>query len=258
MNIGNQTLGRGKVYFSLFKTGSYVPAGFRYIGNTPSFNLTIDNQKLEHFSSDEGIRKKDKSIVLETTQTGSLACDDIQLENLALFFFGEHGTVAQTAQAAVVETIADVQPGLMYQLGTSDANPTGVRSISNVVVKVGAAVKAVDTDYTVDAELGLITIVKGGTIAADADIEVTYDRAAVNREQVISGADQVEGAILFVSANPEGEKMDYLMPYVRLAPNGDFALKSDEWQQLNLNVEILNAPNREAIYLDGRPFVPAP
>jgi hypothetical protein len=34
--------------------------------------------------------------------------------------------------------------------------------------------------------------------------------------------------------------MDYLMPYVRLAPNGDFALKSDEWQQLNLNVEILN------------------
>jgi hypothetical protein len=91
-------------------------------------------------------------------------------------------------------------------------------------------------------------------IANDADIEITYDRAAKSREQVISGTDQVEGAILFVSTNPEGKKMDYLLPYVRLSPNGDFALKSDEWQQLSLNVEILTADNRSAIYLDGRPY----
>jgi hypothetical protein len=143
MQIGNQTLGRGKVYFSLFKTGGYVPAGFRYIGNTPSFNLTIDNQKLEHFSSDEGIRKKDKSIILETTQTGTLACDDIQLENLALFFFGEYGTVTQTASAALTETIVDVKQGLMYQIGVTDLKPTGVRSLSNVAVTVAAAAKTV-------------------------------------------------------------------------------------------------------------------
>jgi hypothetical protein len=69
--MGNQTLGRGKVLLLLVQARYAVPAGFRYIGNTPSFNLTIDNQKLEHFSSDEGIRKKDKSIILETTQTGN-------------------------------------------------------------------------------------------------------------------------------------------------------------------------------------------
>lgn len=252
--MGNQTLGRGKVYFSLFKTGTYTPAGFRYIGNTPEFNLTIDNETLDHFSSDEGIRVKDKSIILETTQTGSLICDDINLDNLALFFFGSSATVTQTSQIGLSETFVDVEIGKMYQIGVTNSTPTGIRSVDNVVVKVGAVVKTLGTDYTIDTELGLITIVGGGILAAD-DVIVEYDRLARSRTQVISGATQVQGAMLFISANPEGDKMDYLLPYVRLAPNGDFALKSDEWQQLPLNVEILTAPNRSAIYVDGRPYV---
>ncbi|AOR76571.1 hypothetical protein [Novosphingobium resinovorum] len=251
----NYTLGRGKVYFSAFRPNTQIPAGFRYLGNTPEFNLTIDNETLDHYSSDEGIRQKDRSIILETTATGSLTADDISLENLALFFFGHTSTLVQTAATAQTETITDVKPGLMYQLGRTTLNPTGVRSISNVTVEVGATTYVVNEDYTVDLELGLITVLEGGDIVADADLEVTFDRAARSRTQVISGDQQVEGAILYVSANPEGAKMDYLLPYVKLGPNGDFALKSDEWQQLSLNIEILKPDDgRERIYVDGRPF----
>lgn len=56
----NYTLGRGKVYFARFTSGQ-VPGPFRYIGNTPEFNLTIELETLDHFSSDEGIREKDDS-----------------------------------------------------------------------------------------------------------------------------------------------------------------------------------------------------
>lgn len=254
--MSNQTLGRGKVFFSLFRTGTQTPAGFRYLGNTPSFNLTIDNETLDHFSSDEGLRQKDKSIVLETTATGSLECDDISLENLALFFFGSSDTVVQSSATGQSETITDVIPGMMYQIGATTGNPTGVRSLSNVVVKVGVTTKTINTDYTIDTELGLLTIVDGGGIALNDDVIVEYDRAAKSRTQVISGADQVKGAIKFISTNPEGDKMDYLLPSVRLGPNGDFALKSDEWQTLSLNVEILKPEDglRERIYVDGRPF----
>lgn len=253
MAIGNQTLGRGKVYFSLFKSGSYTPAGFRYIGNTPEFNLTVDNEKLDHFSSDGGIRVKDKSIILETTQTGTLIADDIQLENLALFFFGEYDTLAQSSASGLTETITDVELGKMYQIGVTDARPTGYRKLTTPVVKVGVSTKVLDTDYTLDTDTGLLTIIDGGSIVAGDDVIVEFGVAAATRTQVISGTDQVEGAILYVSANPEGDKMDYLFPYVRLGPNGDFALKSDEWMQLPLTVEILQAPNRAAIYIDGRP-----
>jgi len=42
------------------------------------------------------------------------------------------------------------------------------------------------------------------------------------------------------------------MPYVKLMPNGDFALKGDEWQQLSFNIEVLKKGTLEAVYMDGR------
>lgn len=254
MAMGNQTLGRGKVYFSLFKSGTYTPAGWRYIGNTPEMSLTINNDTLDHFSSDEGIRVKDKSIVLQTNTTGSLTCDDIQPENLALFFFGSADVLSQTSATAETETLTDVVPGMMYQIGVTNATPAGVRSISNVAVTVASASMTAGTDYTVDTELGQIVILEAGSIVDGDDVSITYDRDAKSMQQVISGTQQVEGALKFVATNPQGDKIDYDFPYVRLAPNGDYALKSDDWLALPLSLEILTAPNRAAIYMTGRPY----
>jgi hypothetical protein len=252
--MGNQTLGRGKLHFSLFKAGTQEPAGFRYLGNSPSFSLNIENETLDHFNSDEGIREKDKSIVLQTNATGSLVLDDIQPENLALFFFGSASAVTQTSATSQSETITGVKKGHGYQIGRTTQNPTGVRSLSNVVIAVGSSTKTLGTDYTLDAELGILTIGTGGTIAEDATVTVTYDRAARTRKQVISGTTQVEGALRYIATNPEGDKLDYYMGSVRLSPNGDFELKGDEWQQLPLSVEILKPTSGERILIDGRPY----
>lgn len=256
LNLGNQTLGRGKVEFSLFKTGTHVPAGFRYLGNSPAFNLTISQEKLDHFSSDAGVRIKDKSIILQTDYSGTLTLDDINIDNLALFFFGSQGSLSQTSATAQTETFTGTVKGYGYPLGITSSNPTGVRNISNVSVTVSSVAKTLGTDYTVDAERGVIYVTESGTIADGSTMVVTYDRAAVSRTQVISGSTQLEGAMRYVADNPQGLKMDYFFPYVRLGPNGDFALKSDEWQQLPLTVEILAdtsvTPNRAAIYIDGQ------
>lgn len=256
LNLGNQTLGRGKVYVSTFLPGTHTPAGWRYVGNTTAFNLSVNQEKLDHFSSDAGIRVKDKSVVLQVDVTGNLVLDDINNENLGLFFLGSQSIVAQTSASGQTESFAGVKQGYIYKLGITALNPTGVRTISNVVVSVSGSPKTLGTDYTFDAARGYVTIVEGGTIADGATISVTYDRGAVNRKQFISGTTQIEGAIWFESFNPQGEKNDFLMPYVRLGPNGDFNLKADEWQQLPLTAEILEdtAYNKKAIYLDGQPY----
>lgn len=256
LDLGNQTLGRGKVYVSTFKSGTHTPAGWRFLGNTPSFNINVNQQKLDHFSSDAGVRVKDKSVVLQVDVTGNLVLDDINFANLSLFFFGTGSTLVQTSATAQVESFTNVLQGYAYQLGITNSNPTGVRSISNVVVAVGGSTKTLDTDYTLDTDRGRIFIVEGGTIADNATIQVTYDRAVKSRKQFISGTTQIEGALMFESANPQGAKTDFYMPYVRLGPNGDFNLKADEWQQLPLTAEILadTAYNRAAIYADGMPF----
>lgn len=255
--MANYVVSKGELHFSLFRENTEIPSGFRFLGNAPEFNVTIENETLDHFSSTRGIREKDASIVLETNASGSIVLDDIQIENLALFFFGESGAVAQTAATSQSETFTDVKLGHSYQVGITTNNPTGVRSLSNVVVKVGVTTKTAGTDYTVDLELGIVTVLAGGTILANDDIIVEYDRAAKSRKQVISGTDQVEGALRFISYNEQGEKLDYFLPKVKLAPNGDFALISDEWQQLPLSIEILKATGKERIYVDGRPFTAA-
>jgi hypothetical protein len=256
LNLGNQTLGRGKIYVSTFKSGTHTPAGFRYIGNTPSFSVNVNQQKLDHFSSDAGVRVKDKSVVLQVDITGNLVLDDINLDNLGLFFFGSKSIVTQTSATSQTETFTNTAQGYVYQLGITTNNPTGVRSISNVSVTVGGSAKTLGSDYTFDATRGYIQIVEGGTIAEGATISVTYDRAAKSREQFISGTTQIEGALRFESFNPQGQQNDFYMPYVRLGPNGDFNLKADEWQQLPLTAEILadTAYSKQAIYLDGVPY----
>lgn len=254
----NYTLGKGELHFSRFKSGTRVPEGFRYLGITPEFNLTIETEYLDLFNSDHGIREKVRSVPVETTRQGSLTCVDIDKDNLAYFFFGSKATVSQTALTGQTETFTDVVVGHSYQVGLSAATPTGVKSLTNVVVKVGATTHTLNTDYTLNAELGIVTIIDGGAINTGDDVIVEYDREAKSFDQVISGTEPIEGALRYIADNPEGENIDYYMAYVKLSPNGDFSLKTEEWQTLPFNVEILKLTDREAIYMDGRPYTPAP
>lgn len=377
MATKNYTLGRGKVYFSRFKTGTQTPSGFFYIGNTPEFNLTIESQTLDHYSSDEGIREKDDSVPLEVTRTGSLTTDNIDPRNVALFFFGEDATVTQIAATSLSETFTDVKAGHSYRLGISASNPTGYFGISKTgfnvslngeslvaaaedltftgtgtegdtvtigditytlkdvptnaydvdigadetgtaanlvaainggagegttygtgteahpdvsaantagvltatalvtgtagnsiaVSEVGSAASwgaaalsggtgesyVEGTDYTMNYDSGLLSFVEGGAIAEGSDIDIDFAVAGSTRSRVISGSEPVEGAMQYIAFNPKGKNYDYFLPYVKITPNGDYALKGDEWQQIPFSIEALKPDNGEAIYMDGRP-----
>src|SRR3569623_103755 len=255
---GNQTLGAGELHFARVRPGTKIPAGFRYTGNSPDFSMSVQNQDLAHYTSDRGVRTQDKSISVEQTRSGKFNLDDIQIDNLALFFFGTAATVSQTSttSAAVGETIPDVTPGLSYQLGITDAQPAGARGSTGLLVKVSTVTKTAGTDYVIDTDRGILTVLEGGTIAQDDDLTLTWDRLARSYHQVVAGGQPVEGALQYRAYNPEGEQIDYLMPYVKLVPNGDFALKaSNAWQQLPFTVQILQLPGRSAIYANGQPYV---
>lgn len=257
----NYTLGRGEVYFAPFMPGTQEPGPERYLGNTPDLSWTAEIENLDHYSSDRGIREKDESVPLQVDRSGSVITDNIAMENLALFWFGSTDLVTVTAATGATETLSAVVTGSTYQLGMSDAAPAGMKMLSNVTATLtpaggGTAVPLViGTDFTVDLELGRLVFVPGGSVTGSGDesVEVEYDVAAQTFPRVISGSKPIEGALRFIAYNPVGKNIDYYLPWVKITPDGDYALKGDDWQQMTLALEILKKQNREAVYADGRP-----
>lgn len=261
MDTKNYVLGRGKLFIDPFASGTKNKTGERYFGNTTEFNITAESESLDHFDSDQGVRTKDDSVILELNRTGSLTTDNISEENAALFILGEVSDVAQTADPVVGEAIGDggvPLPGRYYQLGSTSTNPQGVRDVGSVTVTIDPggtpATAVLDTDYTLDAELGRIYIIEGGAFDGVKDASVDYTPVANTRKRVTtSAAASVEGALRFVAYNAKGKQKDVYIPYVTLRPSGDWALKGDDWQNMAFTVEVGELPGMAAMYIDGRP-----
>ena len=263
----NYTLGRGEIYFARKDPLTGILGGERYLGNTPEFNLTFESEKLEHFSADRGIRELDRSVIMQITRNGSLITDNVNPENVALFFFGSSDalTVAQATVAnESVGGVDGVEVGMFYQLGRTLLNPSGARQIiypgvtgTLFALSNGGSALVAGTDYVLNAPLGRIEILEGGSVVDGDVLTASYSVAASTRTRIISGSSPVEGSLRFIAFNPTGDNIDYFLPEISLSPNGDYALKSDEWQQIPFTVEVRKPEVGEALYADGRAVVAA-
>lgn len=258
--VQNYVLGRGKLYFDRFLPGTKTPTGKeKYFGNTTEINFSMSSEKLDHFSSESGVRVKDDSVTLQTDSTGNFICDNISRPNLALFFLGDEETLTVTGSTGIEETIASIELGTFYQLGVTTASPSGARDISTVVVTKDPGgtpvVVAALNNFVVNLELGRIEWLDTAVALDDGDdVEISFTQIAHTRDRVISKSESISGALRFVADNPKGSNKDYFIPYCELSPDGDFALKGDDWQQLGFGIEILKRDDdTERLYIEGRP-----
>lgn len=261
----NYTLGRGRVFIDRFAQ-SVVAAGItaaskgqgeRYIGNTPEFSTTSEGEDLDHFDSDSGIRVKDASVQLQLDRTGSFTCDNIDKHNLAMMFLGDVSTITQTSQTGLTTTVT-VKRGMFYQLGATESLPAGVRLVASVTCGKGASFStavAASGNFEVDETLGRVYVLPNAPdIPDDTEVRFTFNTTASTRDQIVSSSNSIYAAIRFVANNPTGVNRDYYYPYVKIAPDGDYNLKGDDWQTMGFTFEILKkASNMEAVYIDSRP-----
>lgn len=268
----NYVVGRGRLYFNLFKKGSNTPvSGELYFGNTPELTLTADTETLDHYSSESGLRNLDASVLLEYTQGGNFTTDEINADNLALFFLGDKTVVTQTQMTDRKETITLVQKGRYYQLGTDDVTPTGVRNIDNFQIVVADAGTSISTgsgdistipgtsalpddNYEIDLATGRLYIEPDASVIGSGKVAaVQYDVNAQARTTVIGKANMIYGALRFISDNPVGTQKDYFFPKVSLQPDGDYALKGDDWQVMGFTFRAMKLNSvTERAYIDIR------
>ena len=268
----NYVVGRGRLYFNIFKKGSNTPAsGELYFGNTPELTLTADTETLDHYSSESGLRNLDASVLLEYTQGGNFTTDEINADNLALFFLGDKTVVTQTQMTDRKETLTLLQKGRYYQLGTDDVTPTGVRNIDNfqiVVADAGTSISVGSGDistipgatalpednYEIDLATGRLYIEPDASdIGSGKTAAVQYDVGAQARTTVIGKANMIYGSLRFISDNPVGTQKDYFFPKVSLQPDGDYALKGDDWQVMGFTFRAMKLNSAtERAYIDIR------
>ncbi|EME3429211.1 Ig-like domain-containing protein [Salmonella enterica] len=266
----NYVVGRGTVYFDRFQDGTNRKTGEMYFGNTPEFTINTDSETLDHYSSDHGMRVMDASVLLEASQGGTFTCDNINADNLALWFLGEVSNTTQTQQTDAKEVFNPIMRGRYYQLGTTDDNPTGVRSVTNFqMVKadasiaisvgsgditsiVGATVVNPAGNYEIDLEAGRIYIEPDSTdLSGNVQIAVQYDVDAQKRTLVIGKSNMVYGALRMISDNPVGLNKNYYFPKVSIAPDGDYALKGDDWQVMSFTFKAMQLNNiTQRVYID--------
>lgn len=191
----NYVVGRGKVYFNKFLPDTETPTGERYLGNTPSLNETAAYQELPHYSSDEGLRELDDSATLQVDDTLNFTCDNISIENVAMWF-GRDDPTSETTAATVgaTESILDVKLGYFYQLGVSGTVPDGVGTIANLVIAgpntkatgsitVGGQPVAAET-VTINGQV--VTFVASGATGFQVNIGATTADTAANLRTLIN------------------------------------------------------------------------
>lgn len=241
----NYVVGRGKLYFDKFLAGTKTVSGTeRYLGNAPEISLTQSEETLDHYASTGGVNVKDASVSLQNDMSGSFTLDDIMSENLALWFRGEAQMNAVAAVVGGTTTVAAAVLGTYVQLGLTAGNPLGARNVSNVtaVKNPGGANTAVAAagNFEVDAATGRVFILEDAAgIAADDEIEFTFDAALGTEDIVIGSGETAEGRLVFIADNPAGDNRDYVWPYVKLSPDGDLPLIGDDWQAMSFSFEVL-------------------
>jgi len=251
------TYGKGEIWFAPFAPNTTtILSGYRFLGNCPEFNLTHSFEELNHMDSTQGIMEEDFSLITSSTLGASIVTDDLKPENLAAFFLGDASDQATAAESSLVYTINSATPGQMYQVGMSPLNPTGHRALDNVVVTDGGSTTyAVNVDYEIDVDLGLLTILSTGGIAEDSTVEVAYDTRASTRRMVASGIKLAEGALFFKARNPAGRKVNLRMPYVQLRPSGDLSMIGEDWSTMNFDLKALKLGNMAKLYADDEVVV---
>lgn len=245
-------LGRGKLYFALLDTSGH-PKGYRFLGNSPEFNITVDTETLEHQSSQAGLKVTDKEVTVSQKVTATISLDELNFDNLALFF---SGTTSQHTNTATTGVVADAAGNIavdgksqwydIYQsttgLPTSDSSGDRMYDLGAVTVSgpSGTPVYVVDTDYKVDLKMGRIFIVGTGTIPASGNIEVDVaanisgDDAVDQAYALISSS--VVGALKFIAENPADSdtQTEYQFHQISLKATGDMPLIGDEYSVLQL------------------------
>jgi hypothetical protein len=217
-------LGAGKFLINEWdNTGA--PTYYRAMGNIGSGELSQTQTRL--VVRESMTRNRDVYLDLPKDQTFQLrlALDEWSTRNVGLYL---KGTVTQTP--------AQVATPIVDEAVTTDATlgavyfPAKFGPFTAFSAKTGSTVLTLGTDYTVDLETGLITLLTTAVDISDGDpLSVSYTPTAypTGVTQVKAGRrDTLRASIMFIGDPQNGPRYKYIFHKCTVAPDANMALIS--------------------------------
>ena len=168
--------GQGKVFVAPRAKAGAINGGWTEPGDTSRLEITTSQNYQDIYESCSGNRSIVAHYVTQTDWAFAVDAMSFSKENLARAFYGTASAVigaSVTGEAVTVYALNQIVPL---------KNP----GVSAVVVKKGITTLVKDTDYTIDAANGTITIISGsnvGTLPAALTVDYTfasYDKVETN------------------------------------------------------------------------------
>jgi len=217
-NTDNYFIGKGIVYWM----GS-SETEWRDLGNVPEFEVTLNLDKLDHFSSREGTRKKDRSIIREQSGTVRMVIEELTARNLEL------ALMTTSAAAVSLTTTGDTatgDPGITNLATTTNLVVGRSYAVSGTGIPDGAMATFDGTDLVLDVD----ATATGTDVALEITAPISMD--------IFSEAEKT-GKVKFVGTNQVGAKCTYYLNNVSLTPTSSFNPISDEWGNFEVTGELL-------------------
>lgn len=160
-------IGQGAVYVAPRASNGSINGGWTELGDTERLEVTTNQNFVEDYESCSGNRAVALHIPIQTDWKLAVDAKSFSKENLSRAFYGTATAIAGASVTGEAHTA--------YAL--NQIIPLKHADVSTVVVKEGATTLVANTDYTIDADNGTITIISAttiGTFPSNLTVDYTY------------------------------------------------------------------------------------
>lgn len=187
-NVANYYIGKGVV--KIKRLG--IDNDYRDVGNVPEFEFTPEVEELEHFSSREGTRTKDRTVAIEKSASLRLVMEEWTAANLALALMGtpEENTAGQIEISIFSENA--ISCSVLF-VGANDVGPRWQLEFPRVDFLPSSALNPISDEWGQIEVTGDVVVVDGsfGTATKlaneDGDEETEELASEINSDD--SGSD---------------------------------------------------------------------
>ena len=137
----NYYVGKGKISFKA--AGELT---FRDVGNVSSLETAPNITTLEHFSSREGVKKKDMEVVTEKKMTVTMVMDEWTADNLAMMLLGDVSTDVDGNKVIDIFSRNTFEGELKYE-GTNEIGPQMDIDLFKVAFKPGKSLNPISDEW---------------------------------------------------------------------------------------------------------------